>query len=113
MENIFGFEKNYPSQKNGKCQACQKMIKDEKNHFLKNPLCQTWAEKTQNCPIAKYLEHKYNNQPEINEENDFKCLACKKGFSNLGNLNKHLNNHLVCKKINKYKELEKINDYLS
>ena len=105
-------EKKFVEEKNVKCEACQKIIKDEKIHFQKNPLCQTWINKTASCSIARYLQNKHSLQEKNIILNDYKCISCEKVFSNIGNLNKHLKNHLVCKKIIEYEELKKINDCL-
>lgn len=80
------------------CYACKKEYTTNQNlqlHYVRQPLCNKWnnLDKKLNDCIETKIKSDKNNKNIVN-----KCLACKKIFSNLGNLNKHTNNSLTCKK---------------
>ena len=95
------------------CEACCKKYGDLESHWERQPLCKNWIEKIKSCSIAKYLEDKLRDDTKENEEDkEFKCLSCGKKYTNLGNLNKHLRNSVICQKWSNYKSLEKIKEYV-
>jgi len=94
------------------CEACCKDYNDLKTHWERQPLCKNWIEKIKSCSIAKYLEDKLRGDEEENREEEFRCLSCEKKYTNLGNLNKHLRNSIICQKWSNYKSLEKIKEYI-
>lgn len=93
------------------CPGCHKSYTDVKAHLERQPLCNQWIELNRKCPIAQFVNNQYLQKGDEKHNDEFICSTCNKSFSNLGNLNKHLNNNITCKKWNDYNELKTIKDY--
>ena len=113
-----------------KCNACHKNFDGDfalKEHISKTPLCSEWNKllyKTKedfDCILANKIQLIYGEaekeiygETEINKQTShdfithyfnklkYVCPSCHKSFSNQGNLGKHINKHLVCKKWKQY-----------
>ena len=79
------------------CQACNKVYTSAynlKKHLKRQPLCETWI--NLNPGIKDYIDDKFRLR--MNDEDEAtintKCFVCNTIFSNVGNLNKHLETNI-------------------
>jgi hypothetical protein len=97
------------------CEACNKFyssIYNLKKHHIRQPLCNDWIKLKPG--IKDYIDDKFQlpcNDIEL-EEQKTKCFICNTVFSNVGNLNKHLDNSLICSKWSMYKDLNPLETYI-
>jgi len=97
-----------------KCQACDKMYSSAYNlgkHHKRQPLCLEWIRLQPG--IKDFIDDKFQlplNDLETSEL-DTKCFVCNTVFSNVGNLNRHLDTHVICSKWSMYKDLEPLQAY--
>jgi len=97
------------------CFACSKFyssIYNLKNHHVRQPLCKEWIKL--NHGIKDYIDDKFQlpcTDLELKEQNT-KCFICNTVFANTGNLNRHLDNSLICSKWSMYKELIPLETYI-
>lgn len=96
------------------CQACNKVYTSAynlKKHLKRQPLCETWI--NLNPGIKDYIDDKFRLR--MNDEDEAtintKCFVCNTIFSNVGNLNKHLETNIPCGKWALYKSLEPLQPY--
>lgn len=88
-----------------KCEACHKTYSTKQNlamHYSRQPLCKIWIDNI-NPDIKEVVESKINTKKD---DKDTRCPACKKSFSNVSNVNKHIENNLTCKKWIAYQDLK-------
>lgn len=99
-----------------KCGACDKSYSSEynlKKHYKRQPLCEEWLKMVPG--IKDYIDDKFNlpitdiDKKQINT----KCFICNTIFSNIGNLNRHLDTSIICSKWSMYKDLEPLTTYIS
>lgn len=77
-------------------------------HFSRQPLCEVWINETLlDGKLIEYVD-KYFDEEKVHMK---ECKYCNKKFSNKGNLNKHMNNNVICKKWEKYMELKPVYEY--
>lgn len=98
-----------------RCDACDKSyssLYNLKNHLKRQPLCQKWID--MHPGLKDYIDDKFMlpmNDLEKEIKNT-KCFICNTDFANVGNLNRHLDNSIICSKWSMYKELEPLNGYI-
>lgn len=104
------------------CKACEKVFSEEitlDNHFKRSPLCHEWFSlldsskyDLKNKQIDEFdytLINKIQTVFEIKDIpslTEYSCKSCHKTFSNLGNLNKHINRNIICQKWDKYHSIQ-------
>lgn len=83
------------------CKGCYKFYVSEvglEQHIKRSPLCAKWISiLKQDDKFSKKIQNMYN--VSNNFFHGTTCNACDTTYSNLGNLNKHLENNPVCKKL--------------
>ena len=99
------------------CIACNKSYTTKTNlklHHTRQPLCINWIKL--NPGLKDYIDTKYNlpeDPHNIQTQQNTTCGICNTTFSNIGNLNKHLNTSIICSKWKHYKELQPLETYIS
>ena len=98
------------------CAACNKWyssIYNLQKHYKRQPLCSEWIEL--NPGIKDYVDDKFQLPCSDSDAKDLerKCFICNTKFSNVGNLNRHLDSSLICSKWSMYKELKPLETYIS
>lgn len=82
------------------CMSCNKVYTDERaltQHYERSQICKKWvAILSTKSILAKRIQELHSNFPRKTTNT---CTACKKEYSNIGNLNKHLKNNPVCRKL--------------
>ena len=96
------------------CDACNKIYSSKYNlqkHWKRQPLCQKWIDLQPG--LKTYVDECFMSPmtEKDKEEIDTKCFICTTTFSNIGNLNRHLDNNVICGKWSKYKDLEPLSSY--
>ena len=90
------------------CKACGRSYgyKDSlKKHYARQPLCEKWLDnKKLNTKVVEYVNEHWSEE----KEHQTNCQICNKSFSNIGNLNRHMNENVICKKWEKYYNIESI-----
>lgn len=85
------------------CEGCNKRYVNEiglLQHLKRTPLCKKWIDILSNDNKAKdiqtnkleQIKYKYSDNHEMT------CSSCQHKFTNIGNLNRHLSNNIVCLK---------------
>jgi len=92
-----------------KCISCEKVYNvsaesscdDTLNaHYKRSPMCQEWIKLLEN-PLARKIQADKIFNVKITTGDDFnelECKICQIKYSNIGNLHKHFNNNVICKK---------------
>jgi hypothetical protein len=99
------------------CIACNKSYTTKSNlklHHTRQPLCINWIKL--NPGLKDYIDEKFNlpeDSQNIQTQQNTTCGICNTTFSNIGNLNKHLNSTTICSKWKNYKELKPLAAYIS
>lgn len=98
-----------------KCCACHKQYSSEyslKKHLKRQPLCGQWLELSPG--IKDYVDDKFMLPMTDLEKKELshKCFICGTTFANVGNLNRHLDQSLICSKWSMYKDLTPLLDYV-
>lgn len=88
------------------CKGCYKFYVSDSGlaqHIERSPLCEKWISILEkDDKFSKEIQEAYSVSND--KLHGILCNSCKTSYSNLGNLNKHLEKNVVCKKI---MELEK------
>lgn len=97
------------------CEACNKFYSSVYNlrkHLKRQPLCEEWIKL--NPSLKNYVDDKFQLPcTDIEkEEQKTKCFICNTDFANIGNLNKHLDNSIICSKWSLYKDLVPLETYI-
>ena len=98
------------------CKACQKVYSTPYNlnkHWKRQPMCKSWI--SLEPGLKDFVDHKIELQADCqqdNQEPNTTCMTCNTVFANVGNLNRHLLNSVICNKWDVYNELEPIQGYL-
>lgn len=88
------------------CSACQKTFVDLDAHYERQPMCNQWNTFVQKSYIAKLIDSKYETMASSQKEkaptqenhSPIVCKCCKKTYSTVTNLNKHIKSSIVCQK---------------
>lgn len=85
------------------CKGCGKYYINDKalqKHQNKNNLCKTWISLLEKNNLALKIQ-KIHEQNDVcnNTDEPITCTSCNKNYSNVGNLNKHLKNNSICRKL--------------
>lgn len=101
------------------CLACNKEYKTSKNlneHYENNKLCKKWIDilnqkrETFDKKLILNIQSIHTRvNPVITDE--CMCVSCHKSFSNVGNLNKHINKSIICQKWKDYHTVQKREEY--
>lgn len=95
------------------CGACNKLYSSKhclKKHHQRQPLCAEWLK------LKPSLKSYVNNKLMLPHDAGFhenKCGICGTMFSNKGNLNRHLDNSLVCRKWLVYEDAQQLQAYIN
>ena len=95
------------------CPACNKVYSNKYNlakHYVRQPLCKKWQEL--NCEIKSYVDYKFAGSILEEPKSNTTCQSCGIVYSNVGNLNKHLESSLICSKWDLYNSLEPVQSYM-
>lgn len=97
------------------CAACNKFYSNIYNlqkHLKRQPLCEEWIKLSPG--IKDYIDDKFQLPcTDLDLENQkTKCFICNTVFSNIGNLNRHLDSSLICGKWSMYKDLTPLETYI-
>jgi hypothetical protein len=96
-----------------KCNACSKTFTVEnslKRHYKRYPACVKWIEKNEMVQEEKIQEEHLKKGLHLfiidilekavgYDDNKLKCRWCETTFTNVGNINKHLNTSKMCNKM--------------
>lgn len=97
-----------------RCEACSKVYSTPSNlnkHLKRQPLCQSWID-LQSSGIKGYIDEAIKEQPQ-QEDKAPQCPSCKLPFANIGNMNRHLESSIVCKKWSMFQQISPIVSYMS
>jgi hypothetical protein len=95
------------------CSACNKVYSNKYNlakHYVRQPLCKKWQE--MNSEIKSYVDDKFAAPILEQPKDNTTCQSCGIVYSNVGNLNKHLENSVICSKWDLYNSLEPVQSYM-
>lgn len=100
------------------CKACNKLYIDLTDHHVRTKLCKDWIELLEGDTTDKSFDSKLGariqsiHSPSFNTiQTTNQCKSCNKMFSNVGNLNKHISNNIICQKWKEYHKLQKRNPF--
>lgn len=94
------------------CDACNKTYasaRSLRNHHERQPLCARWLELRPG--IKDFIDDKFTLP--CNDTSDLTCGICGTEFSNVGNLNRHLDTQVICSKWLVYRDLKPLETYLA
>jgi hypothetical protein len=104
------------------CSACGKSYSNDANlrkHIRRQPLCAKWNAMKQSGSKSFVDDQMWGEvnktQTEIDMEivTEIVCPTCGEKYSNMGNLNRHLNASVVCRKWIVYNDVNGIEQYIS
>ncbi len=109
---------NATYEKSANCRACKKTYVNEiglQQHLQRSPLCKKWIDildDGSNILAEKIQTNELMDESKFRIDNNLTCLSCQHKFTNIGNLNKHLNNRIHCLKhsiLIRHTELNRLN----
>lgn len=94
------------------CGACNKVYSSKhclRKHHQRQPLCAKWL--TMSPALTSYVNDTLM-LPRDSGHDDLRCGICGTTFANKGNLNRHLDQTLICSKWAVYMEAERLLPYV-
>ena len=89
------------------CHACGKTYASLEKHHARQPMCAEWL------ALSPGLAKRFvdGREGKFDDWARTECPGCKQMYSNVGNLNKHLDKSTCCRKWRMYAELKGIDDF--
>ncbi len=90
------------------CNACNQNITDLNKHLDESKVCSKWYKYLTDSPELCNTINKFVEIDDRDENSPIRCEACFGIYSNIGNYNRHLKNHIECEKTNLFYKIKSV-----